>query len=62
MPRRVGRLGTSGVRYEIGIYRNDEADAYADGHFLHVFVDWTTQRPVPLPAKIRTALERLLTD
>jgi acyl-CoA thioester hydrolase len=59
---RVGRLGTSSVRYEIGIFRNDEPDACADGHFVHVFVDRATQRPAPLPAKIRTALERLLTD
>jgi acyl-CoA thioester hydrolase len=59
---RVGRLGTSSVRYEIGIFRNDEPDACADGHFVHVFVDRTTQRPAPLLAKICTALERLLTD
>ena len=51
---RVGKLGTSSVRYEIGIFRNDEATACADGHFVHVFVDRASQRPVPIPEPIRT--------
>ena len=56
---RVGRLGTSSVRYEIGIFRNDDDLACADGHFVHVFVDRTTQRPVPIPPRIREALARI---
>ena len=59
---RVGKLGTSSVRYEVGIFRNDDSIACADGHFVHVFVDRETQRPIPMPEKIRTALERLLID
>jgi acyl-CoA thioester hydrolase len=57
---RVAHLGTSSVRYEIGIFRNDEETACADGHFVHVFVDRSTQRPVPIPERIRAALQRLL--
>ena len=56
---RIGKLGTSSVRYEIGLFGEGEADARAEGHFVHVFVDRTTQRPVPIPAKIRAALERI---
>ncbi len=56
---RIGKLGTSSVRYEIGLFGEGEADARAEGHFVHVFVDRTTQRPVPIPAKIRVALERI---
>ena len=59
---RVGRLGNSSVRYEIGIFRNDDDGACADGHFVHVFVDRATQRPVPIPAPVRQALERLGAD
>lgn len=59
---RVAHLGTSSVRYEIGIFRNDEEAACADGHFVHVFVDRGAQRPVPIPERIRAALERLLID
>ena len=57
---RVAHLGTSSVRYEIGIFRNEEETACADGHFVHVFVDRGSQRPVPIPERIRTALQRLL--
>jgi acyl-CoA thioester hydrolase len=57
---RVAHRGRSSVRYEIGIFRNDEPDACADGHFVHVFVDRATQRPTPIPPPIRIALERLL--
>src|SRR3546814_7205201 len=56
---RVGRLGRSSVRYEIGIFRTGEDAAAADGHFVHVFVDRATNRPHPIPERIRAALERL---
>ena len=58
---RIGKLGTSSVRYEVGIFRNDETTACADGHFVHVFVDRASQRPVPIPEPIRAALESLET-
>jgi acyl-CoA thioester hydrolase len=54
---RVGHLGSSSVRYEIGLFRNEEDEASAEGHFVHVFVDRPTQRPVPIPDPIRAALE-----
>jgi acyl-CoA thioester hydrolase len=57
---RVSRLGTSSVRYEIGIFRNDEPRAAAQGHFVHVYVDRSTTRPVPLPQRLRAALEPLV--
>jgi acyl-CoA thioester hydrolase len=59
---RVAHLGTSSVRYEIGVFRNEEDEAAAEGHFVHVFVERKNQRPVPIPARIRAALQRLLID
>lgn len=56
---RVGRLGNSSVRYEVGLFRQGEAEAAAYGHFVHVFVDRATRRPLPIPDPIRTALARL---
>jgi len=53
---RVVRLGRSSVRYEIGIFRAGAAQAAAQGHFVHVYVDRATQRPVEMPAAIRAAL------
>jgi acyl-CoA thioester hydrolase len=57
---RVGRLGTSSVRYEIGLFGVEDEQARAEGHLVHVFVDRATNTPVPIPAGIRAALERLV--
>jgi acyl-CoA thioester hydrolase len=59
---RVAHLGTSSVRYEIGIFRNDEQTAAAQGHFVHVYVDRGSNRPVPLPEKFKAALAKLVTE
>lgn len=56
---RVAHLGTSSVRYEIGIFRNDDASAAAQGHFVHVCCDRATMQPTPMPPALRAALERL---
>lgn len=54
---RVAHLGRSSVRYEIAIFRADEAEAAAQGHFVHVYVDRDTRRPVPLPDRLRAVLQ-----
>jgi acyl-CoA thioester hydrolase len=56
---RVARVGGSSVRYEIGIFRNHENEAAAEGHFVHVFVGRATQRPVPVPDASRAILNRI---
>ena len=58
---RVAKLGNSSVRYEIGLFRNDERAASAQGYFIHVYVERASRRATSLPAAIRTALERILT-
>lgn len=57
---RVAHLGTSSVRYEIGIFRNDEQTAAAQGYFVHVYVDRTSNRPAPLPEAFKQALRKLV--
>ena len=58
---RVERLGTTSIRYGVGIFREGEDSASADGHFVHVFVDRATQtRPTPLPDELRAAAATLL--
>ncbi len=59
---RVARLGKSSVRYEIGIFRNDEETAAAQGHFVHVYVDRERRRPTKLPLEMREALERIVVE
>ncbi|MCA1972652.1 MAG: acyl-CoA thioesterase [Caenispirillum sp.] len=56
---RVAKLGNSSVRYEVGLFRGDEPAPAAAGHFIHVYVDRETRRPVPLPAAMRAALSRI---
>jgi acyl-CoA thioester hydrolase len=56
----VVRLGNSSVTYETGLFKPDESRPCAVGRMVHVFVDTGTQRPVALPASIRSALVRLL--
>ena len=56
---RVAHLGTSSVRYELGLFKPGEGQARVEGHFVHVFVRRDTQRPVPIPEKLRAALEIL---
>jgi acyl-CoA thioester hydrolase len=57
---RVAKLGNSSVRYEIGLFRNDEQTASAQGCFIHVYVDRATRRATFLPADLRSALEKIL--
>jgi len=57
---RVAHLGRSSVRYEIGLFRNDEPETAAQGHFVHVYVERATQRPVSLPMDLRRMLAPLI--
>ena len=56
---RVASLGRSSVRYEVGLFAQGDVTSAAHGHFVHVYVDRATRRPVDLPAALRQALEAL---
>jgi acyl-CoA thioester hydrolase len=56
---RVAHMGTSSVRYEVGLFAQGEPLTAAKGHFIHVYVDSKTRRPVPLPAPLKAVLEQL---
>lgn len=58
---RVAHLGRSSVRYEIALFGHGSDVAAAQGHFVHVYVDRATRRPVDLPGPLRAALEPLRT-
>ena len=57
---RVARLGSSSVRYEVGLFRNDENIAAAEGSFVHVYVDRATRRPTALDERLSIALEGII--
>lgn len=55
---RVAHLGTSSVRYELGIFGAGDSAA-AQGHFVHVYVDALTRKPVPLSDTLVSVLDAL---
>ncbi len=57
---RVARLGRSSVRYEIGLFKNEENTAAAQGHFVHVYVEREMREATELPPEMRAALEQIL--
>ena len=56
---RVAQLGRRSVRYEIGLFADEQATAAAQGHFVHVYVERATRAATDVPAQTREALERL---
>ena len=60
MGLRVEHIGTSSVRYGLAAFVNDNQDAAASGHFIHVFVDPMTRRPAPLSTPVREHLQTIL--
>jgi acyl-CoA thioester hydrolase len=44
------------VRYEVGLFREGEPLAAAQGHFVHVYVGRDSRRPVTMSEALRGAL------
>lgn len=56
---RIGHLGSSSIRYEIGLFKGDEGTASAQGHFVHVYVNRYSGRPIPISEELRSVVEPL---
>ena len=56
---RVAHVGTSSVRYEVGLFAEDDPVCAAKGHFVHVYVDRDNRRPAPLPEALLRSLQAL---
>ena len=54
---RTDRVGNSSVTYGIGLFRNEDATAAAEGQFTHVYVGRESRRPQPLNPKLRSVAE-----
>ena len=59
---RVAHLGSSSVRYEVGLFIAGRTQPIASGHFVHVYVDRASQRPVAIPGALRDVLAALQVD
>lgn len=56
---RVAHIGNSSVRYELGLFRNDDPQLAAAGSFTHVYVNRSTGKSVPIPDAVRAVLAPL---
>ncbi|WP_350335897.1 acyl-CoA thioesterase [Coralliovum pocilloporae] len=56
---RIARIGTTSATYNIGIFKNDNYKTAARGHFIHTYVDKTTNTPQQLPPLYQKALNKL---
>ncbi|MEE3105453.1 MAG: thioesterase family protein [Pseudomonadota bacterium] len=56
---RCVKIGRTSVTYEIGLFREGDAEIAALGHFVHVYVERASQTPTPIPAERRAAMERI---
>lgn len=52
----VARIGNSSITYDIALFRDDEDDPAATGHFVHVYIDRETRETVRVPDHIRAAV------
>jgi acyl-CoA thioester hydrolase len=55
----VEQVGISSVKYRLGVFCQNESEAAAEGHFIHVYVGRESRRPAALPAPWRSALEAI---
>jgi len=59
----VTRLGNSSVTYRLGVFRVHESEPItALGHWVHVYVDRTSRKPVAIPGPIRSLLSTACVD
>ena len=56
---RVTHIGRSSMRFEVGLFRNEDPLVAALGHFVQVCCDRETQRPIEIPPAVRRALEAI---
>ena len=54
---RVINIGRSSVTYGLSVYAGEEKRRVAHGQFVHVFVDRSNDRAVPIPNHIREAFD-----
>ncbi|MBO0678573.1 acyl-CoA thioesterase [Mycolicibacterium sp. S2-37] len=58
----VARLGNSSVTYRLALFGEGQTALAAVGHWVHVYVDRATRRPVPIPDNIRSLLQTAVVE
>ncbi|KZM48863.1 thioesterase family protein [Labrenzia sp. OB1] len=56
----IAKIGSSSVVFQIGLFSGGASETAAHGRFVHVHVDRTSRRPVPIQERKRAVLNRLM--
>ena len=59
---RVTEIGNSSIRYEVGLFQENKQLASAEGFFIHVYVDRSTNKPLPLDKVFKEALRSIFIE
>tara|TARA_E500000081_G_scaffold49524_1_gene52737 strand:- start:649 stop:999 length:351 start_codon:yes stop_codon:yes gene_type:complete len=59
---RVTKIGTSSVRYEVGLFHEKDEISSADGFFVHVYVDRVKNTPIPLNYDFKKTLDTIFVE
>ena len=59
---RVTKIGTTSVKYEVGLFRENQKLSSADGFFVHVYVDKDNNKPLPLNYAFKKSLDTLFIE
>ena len=59
---RVTEIGNSSIRYEVGLFQENKQLASAEGFFIHVYVDRSTKKPLPLDNVFKEALRSIFIE
>ena len=55
---KIKHLGNSSVQYDIGLFKNDNNNISARGHFVHVLIDKDSNKSLQIPSTIKKALQK----
>ena len=58
----MGKLGSSSVSYEVGVFEEGEDSPAAVGGYTHVFVDSDSRKTTPMTTEARRGLGKLVKD
>ncbi|WP_109441078.1 acyl-CoA thioesterase [Acinetobacter haemolyticus] len=56
----IGKIGNSSLRYELAIFKQNQPQTAAQGHFVHVFVDRKSRKSMAIPQEMREILNQYL--
>ncbi len=59
---RVTKIGSSSVRYEVGLFKPNDDLASADGFFIHVYVDRGSNKPISLDYEFKKKLDTIYVE